>query len=94
MLGLGVLLLLIMGAASAAFAAGAPPAAPLVNVVDTRAMAPGFGKWISGIYNGNLMIFGLVVVVIMALQGAILGYGLDRIVRLIGIDLGKLDHHE
>jgi hypothetical protein len=90
----GALLLMVMGTITVAMAAGGPPATPLVNVIDTRSMPPGFGKWISDIYNGNLVVFGLAVVVIMAVQGAVLGYGLDRIVRLIGIDLGKLDHHE
>ena len=77
-----------------AFAAGEKPATKLVNVVDTTAMAPGFAKWIADIYNSNLWLYGLIVVVIMAVMGTILGLAFDQILVLLGIDLGKLEHHE
>ena len=79
---------------SEALAAGGKPATKLINVADTRAMASGLSKWIADIYNSNLWLYGLTVVVIMAAMGAILGLLFDRLVVLVGIDLGKLDHHE
>jgi hypothetical protein len=63
------------------------------NVADTRDMKPGISKWIADIYNSNLVLYGITVVLVMAFMGAILGFGMDRIVRLFGIDLGKLEHH-
>ena len=80
--------------ASAAWAAGGKPASKLVNVADTRGMSPGLSKFIADVYNDNLILFGLLVVVLMASMGGILGWGFDRLVGLLGINLGKLDHHE
>lgn len=79
---------------SAAWAAGGKPASKLVNVADTRGMAPGISKFMADVYNDNLILFGLLVVVVMASMGGILGWGFDRVVGLLGINLGKLDHHE
>ena len=77
-----------------ALAAGGKPATQLVVVADTRDMAPGFSKLIADLYNSNLLLFGLTVVVVMAGMGAILGFAFDRAMALLGIDLGKLEHHE
>ncbi len=83
---------LLTGVAYAA--GGGKPATKVLNVADTRSMTPGISKWIADIYNSDLIIYGLTVVVVMAVMGAILGYGMDRIVRTFGIDLGRLEHQE
>jgi len=75
-------------------AGGGKPATKLYNVADTRNMEPGLSKWIADIYNDNLWTFGLLVVAIMAIMGLALGYLMDRSLVLLGINLGKLDHHE
>ncbi len=75
-------------------AGGGKPATKLVNVADTRNLEPGFEKFVADTYNDNLILFGLLVVVIMAGMGAVLGFTFDRLVGLLGINLGKLDHHE
>jgi len=85
---------LIQLLAGKAWAAGGPPATKLVNVADTRAMSPGLSKWIADLYNTNLWLFGLATVVIMAAMGYVLGSGFDRLMSLVGINLGRLDHHE
>lgn len=77
-----------------AFAAGGKPATMLVNVADTRQLGAGINKMIADVYNGNLWLYGLMVVVVMAGMGVVLGYVFDRAIGLLGIDLGKLDHHE
>jgi hypothetical protein len=77
-----------------ALAGGGKPVSKLVNVADTRGMSPGLSKFIADVYNDNLILFGLLVVVLMASMGGILGWGFDRVVGLLGINLGKLDHHE
>jgi hypothetical protein len=77
-----------------AHAAGGAPATLLQNVADTRDMAPGFGKFIADTYNGNLWVFGLWVVGIMAAMGGILGIVVDKLLSLTGIGLGKMSHHE
>ena len=75
-------------------AAGAPPASKIINVADSRALAPGLAKWIADIYNSSYWLYGVVVVATMVGMGLILGFGFDRVVGLLGIDLGKLEHHE
>jgi len=75
-------------------AGGGKPATKIFNVADTRAIEPGVSKWIADIYNSSLWLYGGLVVVMMAGMGFVLGYGMDRLVRLSGINLGKLDHHE
>jgi len=86
----GILLLM----SSAALAAGEKPATKLINVADTRSLAGGLTKWVADIYNSNYWLYGAIVVLIMAGMGLVLGFGFDRLISLLGIDLGKLDHHE
>jgi|WetSurMetagenome_2_1015567.scaffolds.fasta_scaffold1255152_2 hypothetical protein len=77
-----------------AWAAGGEKVTPLENVADTRDMSPGFVKLLADTYNGNLWVFGLYVVVLMAGMGAILGLSVDKLLALTGISLGKMEHHE
>ena len=80
--------------APAAAWAGGEKATLIENVADTRDMAPGLGKFLADTYNANLWLFGLYVVLVMAGMGTILGFGIDKLMTLTGISLGKLDHHE
>ncbi len=77
-----------------AWAAGGEKVTPLENVADTRDMGPGFVKFMADTYNGNLWIFGLYVVALMAFMGVFLGLTVDKLLSLTGIQLGKMDHHE
>ncbi len=77
-----------------ALAAGGKPANKLVNVADTRNLPPGVTRWMAEVYNTSHWQFALLVVVLMAGMGLILGWGCDRIIGLLGIDLGKIKHHE
>jgi hypothetical protein len=77
-----------------AWAAGGPPATKLINVADTRNLEPGPSLWIAQVYNENYVLFGALVVIVMVVQGLVLGFGFDRIMHWIGIDLGKLSHEE
>ena len=75
-------------------AGGGEKATPLENVADTRQMSPGFVKFLADTYNANLWLFGLYVVLIMATMGAILGFGVDKLLTFTGIRLGRMEHHE
>jgi hypothetical protein len=85
---------LCLGASEVLAAGGGKPATKLVNVADTRAMTPGFSRWVADMYNTNLWLYGIIVVVLMASLGLVLGTVFDRILGLLGIHLGKLEHHE
>lgn len=84
----------LISAAGPALAAGGKPATKLINVADTRFMPVGLSRWIAEVYNDNLWLYSVLVVVSMALIGLVLGFSFDRLVGLLGINLGKLDHHE
>lgn len=75
-------------------AGGGKPATTLVNVADTRAMEPGLSRWIADVYNHSLWLYGLLVVGIMCTMGLVLGLATDRAVGLLGINLGRMTHHE
>jgi hypothetical protein len=76
------------------WAGGGKPATKIYNIADTREMSPGISKWIADLYNSNLWLFGLMVVVVMAGMGLVLGFSMDAMLKLLGINLGKLQHHE
>jgi hypothetical protein len=74
--------------------AGAEPAAQIQPPPDTTTAPSGFSRWITDLYHTNLYLYGVLVVVVMAGMGACLGYGMDRVIRLLGIDLGRLERRE
>jgi len=76
-----------------ALAAGGKPAKKLVNVADTRNIE-GISRWIADVYNSSYWLFGLLVVAVMVAMGLVLGLLCDRAMGLLGIDLGKMQHHE
>lgn len=80
--------------ADRALAGGGKPATQLVNVADTRDLEPGLSRWFADVYNESFLLFGLLVVVIMAGIGLVLGLLADRVFGLLGIHLGRIDHHE
>ncbi len=87
--------LVSLAAPACAFAAdGGKKATKLVNVADTRDMRPGVSRWIADVYNSDLWLYGLIVAGIMAGMGLVLGLGFDKLIGLLGINLGKLEHHE
>jgi len=86
--------LLVLAASGNAWAAGGPPATKLINVADTRNIEPGLSLWIAQIYNDSFVKFGLLTVVLMCLMGVVLGFTFDKAMGLLGLDLGKLSHHE
>ena len=89
----GVAVISLAGSEALA-AGGGKPAKKLVNVADTRAMEPGLGRFIGDVYNSSLWLYGGLVVVTMVGMGLVLGLTVDRLMGLLGINLGKLEHHE
>ena len=75
-------------------AGGGKAATQLVQVADTRNMGAGFARWTADLYNTNLWLYSAVTVGIMVAMGLILGWGCDKLIGLLGINLGKLSHHE
>ncbi|HPA82536.1 MAG TPA: hypothetical protein PLS95_17075, partial [Thermoanaerobaculales bacterium] len=65
-----------------------------VNHADTSALAPGLARSIADLYNHSLWLYGLTVVVVMAGMGLVLGLLTDRVMAMLGVDLGRAARHE
>ena len=83
-----------LGAAQALAAGGGKPESSLVNHADTSGLAPGLARSIAELYNHSLWLYGLTVVVVMAGMGLVLGLLTDRIMAMLGVDLGRTARHE
>lgn len=75
-------------------AGGGKDVTKLINVADTRFMDGGISKWIADLYNESLILFGILVVVSMVFLGITFGFLADKVFQLLGIHLGKIEHHE
>ncbi len=91
---LAVALAFVLLTAGALFGFGGKSAPRLVMVADTRDMGPGLSRWIADLYNTNLWLYGLVVILTMALQGVLLGFLFDRLIARLGIHLTRTDPRE
>ena len=80
--------------AGQALAAGGPPSRKLVNIADTRGLPPWLTRWIGDLYNTSDWLFATLVVAVMVTMGVVLGLGCDRAMGMLGINLGKIKHHE
>jgi hypothetical protein len=45
-------------------------------------------------YNDSKMMFAILVTLIMGVVGAIIAFVTDRILKVIGMDVSKIEHHE
>ena len=91
----GSVVILLWGSQTrTALAAGAAPAEKLVNIADTRFLEPGLTRWTADLYNSSLLAYGLAGVLVMAVMGIVLGLICDRLVGLLGLNLGEMQHHE
>ncbi|MGA9478574.1 MAG: DVU0150 family protein, partial [Desulfobacterales bacterium] len=68
------------------WAAGGGGDAPIVVVADTR-VVHGILHYFSNLYNTNLLLFAIWAVVLTAAYGGFLGFVMDRLMGLSGLDL-------
>jgi len=61
-----------------------------VDLVNLGGLNYFFAKW----YNENLWIYATIATVLMGLVGLAIAAGTDVILKLIGMDVSKIDHHE
>jgi len=83
-----------LGAAQAVAAGSGRPESSVVNHADTSQLPPGLARSIAELYNHSLWLYGLTVVVVMAGMGLVLGLVTDRIMAMLGVDLGRTARHE
>lgn len=61
-----------------------------VKVAGLSAINAFFAGW----YNDSKMVFAIIVTVIMGLVGGLIAFFTDIILKSIGMDVSKIDHHE
>jgi ABC-type phosphate/phosphonate transport system permease subunit len=49
-----------------------------------------FAKW----YNENLWVYALIATVLMGIVGLLIAASTDLILKMIGMDVSKIEHHE
>lgn len=54
----------------------------------------GVSLWLAQLYNDEKLLFALLVTVTMGLVGIILGYLTDIVLKIFGLDVSKISHHE
>ena len=49
-----------------------------------------FAKW----YNDNMWVYAIIVTVLMGVVGLVIAVGADVILKMIGMEVSKIEHHE
>ena len=49
-----------------------------------------FAKW----YNENMWVYAIMVTVIMGVMGGIIAFVTDIFLKMVGLDVSKMEHHE
>ena len=68
------------------WAAGGGGDAPIVVVADTR-VVHGIMRYFSNLYNTDILLFAIWAVVLTAAYGGFLGFVMDKLMGLTGLDL-------
>ncbi len=61
--------------------------------VDTSKLE-GIRLWLTNLYNTQRLSFAFVVTLTMASVGIVIAFVTDLILRLLGLEIGKIQHHE
>jgi hypothetical protein len=73
--------------------AGGEKAAAIIWVADTRNLT-GIWKWFAAMYNEAPLIHAIWVIIITAVQGILLGFGMDWIMQWTGLELEERELRE
>ena len=65
----------------------------LVHVADTRGLS-GLNLYFADLYNTNRLLFTLEAILLTIVMGVTLGFLMDKLVAMIGLDLSKRDVKE
>ncbi|MGA8017720.1 MAG: DVU0150 family protein [Desulfobacterales bacterium] len=69
------------------WAAGGGGGAPIVVVSDTRVIHGSIMRYFSNLYNTDILLFAIWAVVLTAAYGGFLGFLMDKLMGLTGLDL-------
>ena len=77
----------------ALMAGGGEKQGKLVHVADTRGLS-GFNLYFADLYNTNRLLFTLEAIGLTIIMGVSLGFIMDKVAAMIGLDLSKRDVKE
>lgn len=61
-----------------------------VNIANLTGVNYFFAKW----YNENMWLYALIVTVLMGVMGMLIALVTDVILKMIGMEVSKIEHHE
>lgn len=90
-----ILNFLLLALPALVWAAGPGEKAPDMATRQVKVEGLSFiNAFFAGWYNDNKMVFAIIVTVIMGLVGGIIAFVTDIILKFIGMDVSKIEHHE
>ncbi len=87
------ILLLTLPALAWAGAGGGEKASKLEQKIDLAKLS-GINLFFARWYNDNLWVYATIVTVIMGVVGLVIAFCTDIILKMIGMDVSKIEHHE
>ena len=86
--------LLLLGLPVWAWAGGGGEKATKLERKVDLANLSGLNRLFASWYNDNIWLYALIVTVLMGAIGLIIALGTDIILKLIGMEVSKIEHHE
>ncbi len=78
---------------SAAAGGGEKETAALNQKVDTSKLT-GINRWVAEMYNGDRVLYAIVVTLVMAALGTSLAFLTDLILKSLGLEVSRISHRE
>jgi hypothetical protein len=72
---------------------GGEKATKLEHKVDLANLS-GLNRLFASWYNDNIWLYALIVTVLMGVIGLIIALGTDVILKMVGMEVSKIEHHE
>ncbi|MDO9530683.1 MAG: hypothetical protein Q7O12_00910 [Deltaproteobacteria bacterium] len=76
-----------------AFAEGVAKAEPLQKTIDLAKLT-GLNYFFASWYNDNMWLYAIMVTAIMGVIGLVIALVTDIILKMIGMEVHKMEHHE
>ncbi len=89
-----ILNLLLLGLPVWAWAGGGGEKATKLERKVDLANLSGINRLFASWYNDNIWLYALIVTVLMGVIGLLIALGTDIILKLIGMEVSKIEHHE
>jgi hypothetical protein len=88
-----ILNLLLLGVPTLVWADAVKKAEKLEKKIDLANLS-GINHFFAGWYNDNLWVYATIVTVLMGLVGLAIALVADVVLKMIGMDVHKIEHHE